>query len=67
MQITLIIAVTIRGESDIAQEKQVRHSAVSALTLHVGQFQTAWQVGVDTEVFTTPDLTSPLVETLKLL
>lgn len=37
------------------------------MILHAGQFYTAWQVIVDTEVFTSPDWSSPLVETLKLI
>lgn len=37
------------------------------MTLQIGQFHTAWQVIVDTEVFGSPDLSSPLVETLNLI
>ena len=35
------------------------------MILQAGQLHNAWQVIIDTEVFNSSDLTSPLVETLK--
>lgn len=36
-----------------------------SMILQSGQFYTAWQVRVETEISVSFDLTSPLVETLK--